>query len=431
MGRDGEDGGDDQDTREGRQGRDGGDRAAGGRRRGPGAAAAVSVALITVLTSLPLFLVGATSTLVNRELGWDAGDTGLLLAAYWLSSLSGAYLSRRVDTPVSAETTVGSAALVTAVGLSVAAWCGGWGLALGTALGGLVYGYTQPHTNSLLMQRCPPSAQGFAFGLKQAAIPASTLVGSLAVPALAVPYGWRAVFTASAVVCVAYALPGLVVRRRGAAGRRGPAAPAPPLRLNAHLIGLAVAGLCGAMVGNALGGFLIASGVHEGMALTWASLLAAAGSTTNIAVRLVAGIVVDRGRYAPRALLWQLYLAGAVGTLLLAVGGGPWVMTVGGLLAFGGGWGWAGLLHYVAGAAFPGRAARATAVTQMGVSLGGATGPMLFGLLVDHAGWGAAWLMLTAVGTVAAVVVRLLREPPDTAAPATAAAPPSTTHTRK
>ncbi|GGQ15279.1 MFS transporter [Streptomyces roseolilacinus] len=398
---------------------------------GSGAGAAVSVALITVLTSLPLFLVGATSTLVNRDLGWDAGDTGLLLAAYWLSSLSGAYLSRRVDTPVSAEATVGSAALVTAVALSLSAWAGSWGLVVGTAVGGLVYGYTQPHTNSLLMQRCSPSVQGFAFGLKQAAIPASTLLGSLAVPAVAVPFGWRAVFVASAAVCVAYALPGLVLRHRASGGRRAPAVPAPPLRMNGHLLGLAVAGLCGAMVGNAIGGFLIASGVHEGMTLTWASMLAAAGSVTNIVVRLVAGMVVDRGRYAPRSLLWQLYLAGAVGTLLLAVGGGPWVTTLGGLLAFGGGWGWAGLLHYVAGAAFPGRAARATAITQMGVSLGGATGPMLFGLLVDHAGFGAAWLVLTAVGGTAAVVVRLLREPPAEAAPASPGAPSPTTYTRK
>ncbi|TSB17022.1 MFS transporter [Streptomyces benahoarensis] len=372
-----------------------------------GMGTAAGVALITVLTSMPLFLVGATSTLINRELGWDAEDTGLLLAAYWFASLLGAFLSRKVEVPVSAETTVGVASFATAVGLALGAWAGGVGLVAGTAFGGLVYGYSQPHTNSLLMRHCARRVQGFAFGLKQAAVPMATLLGSVAVPALAVPYGWRAVFLSAAGVCALYGVVGLCARRggRGAAPAR---AATPPLKLNSQLLGLAVAGLCGAMVGNSLGGFLIASGTHGGLALSTAGFLAAAGSVVNIAVRLAAGVVVDRGRYAPRALLWQLYAVGALGTSLLALNGGVAVSVAGALLAFGGGWGWAGLLHYVAGVSFPAAAARATAFTQMGVSLGGACGPMLFGWLVTREGFGPAWLVLTAVGVVAALLVPVL-----------------------
>lgn len=62
----------------------------------------------------------------------------------------------------------------------------------------------------------------------------------------------------------------------------------------------------------------------------------------------------------------------------------------------------------MAGVSFPAAAARATAFTQMGVSLGGACGPMLFGWLVTREGFGPAWLVLTAVGVVAALLVPVL-----------------------
>ncbi|MEV0373125.1 MFS transporter [Streptomyces sp. NPDC050636] len=368
-----------------------------------GMGTAMSVALVTVLTSMPLFLVGATSTLLERDLAGGAGATGLLIAAYWSASLLGAFTSRRTDAPVSPETAIALASLATAVALTLGACGGGPGLVAGSVIGGFVYGYSQPHTNFLLIKDCAARVQGFAFGLKQAAVPTATLLGSVAVPALAVPYGWRAVFGVMAVGCLLYAVVALCTARTRPTVRRTVKASA-PLPWNTQLVALALAGLCGATVGNSLGGFLIASLAHDGLTLSWASLLAAAGSAVNIAVRLAAGVVVDRRAREPRTLLWQLFAVGAVGTLLLGLGG-PWAAAVGALLAFGGGWGWAGLLHYVAGASFPEQAAKATAFTQMGVSLGGAIGPMTFGFLAGRAGFDVAWLVLTGVGVLAMVLV--------------------------
>ncbi|CAM5268813.1 MFS transporter OS=Lysinibacillus sphaericus OX=1421 GN=LS41612_21310 PE=4 SV=1 [Lysinibacillus sphaericus] len=62
------------------------------------------------------------------------------------------------------------------------------------------------------------------------------------------------------------------------------------------------------------------------------------------------------------------------------------LQVVGAILAYGGGWGWAGLLHYVTGAAYPGREGQAIAISQMGESLGAAVGPLIFGFVFTTLG---------------------------------------------
>lgn len=155
--------------------------------RGSGLSVAWSVALVTVLTSLPVFLPGAANGLIGADLGWSPADIGAVLSAYWLASAIGAFLSRRTNMPLAAERTLGAALLITGSGLLLASLAPASGLWISAGVGGLAYGYTQPHTNVLLVHGCPPHARAAAFGLKQAAVPAATLTASVAMPLLAAP----------------------------------------------------------------------------------------------------------------------------------------------------------------------------------------------------------------------------------------------------
>jgi MFS family permease len=438
------------------------------------------VTVITVLTNGPVFLPGAASELISRDIGLGPSHIGLIITLYWASSILGAFVSRHAKDGGSVEHRIGLALLATATSLIIGGFWPEVGLWIGGAAGGFIYGYTQPHTNYLLIRRCVPHIRGLAFGVKQAAIPTATLLFSVAVPIVAEPPGWRLLLIAVGMICLAVAVtlldPAAFTGERAgddaegsgrsnlgagntgsaentanasntgsaentanasntgntantARHRNGPqvqAAPPPSLRLplNRHLLGLAIAGGCGAAVGNSLGGFLISSLTQSGGSLLVASLIASAGSITAIVVRVVFGVVVDRSTRTPGQLLSLLFVIGAVGTALLAVPNTA-SRALGGLLAYGGGWGWAGLLHYEAGAAYPGKATPATAVTQMGVSLGGAVGPLSFGILMEGYDPEIAWLVMTGVGLVAYFAVILARR----AAPAltaTSTAMPST-----
>ncbi|MEU1201521.1 MFS transporter [Streptomyces sp. NPDC005813] len=368
---------------------------------------AAGVAAVTVLTSLPVFLPGAANGLICAEFGWSSLRMGAILAVYWLASLAGAYLSKRAALPRVLERTLAIALTTTCVGLLTATAVPVAGLWLSSALGGAVYGYTQPHTNALLMRRCPPRLRALAFGLKQAAVPAATLLASGAMPLLAGPTGWRTAFIAAAVPCAAGAI---VLARKGptdapAAVDRDRAA---PLRADPYLLTLSCAGFFGAMVGNGLGGFLVLALTTKGASLSVASAVATAGAAFNIVVRLAAGWLTGRVPRAALGALTGLFLAGAAGTTLLSRPGLT-LLTVGALLAYGGGWGWAGLLHYVIALPYPGREQRATAYSQMGVSLGAAAGPMLCGLLFTAVCPTAAWYALTAAGAAAAACVLVAR----------------------
>ncbi|POX42505.1 MFS transporter [Streptomyces sp. Ru73] len=369
---------------------------------GRGTGTAWHVAVVTTLTSMPVFLPGAADSLICRELHWHTGTFGALLAVYWLGSLLGATASRSARAPVAPGAVVAGALLATAAALAAGAAVPGAGLWAGAVLGGCVYGFSQPYTNALLMRRCPPGVQGRAFGLKQAAVPAATLLCSVAVPVFAVPLGWRAVFAGGAAVCGAYGavLLARVRRERAPERRSGPRGPVP---WHPRLLALAAAGLLGAAIGNSLGGFLVLTLEGDGFSLGTAGFLAAGSAGLSVLARLGAGWLTDRAGHRTWRLLGAMFAVGTVGTALLA-GGDTAGSAVGAFLAYAGGWGWAGVLHHVAGAAYPGREKQATAVTQMGVSLGAAAGPFAFGRLYEQFS-GGAWTLLSAAGMAAVVCV--------------------------
>ena len=62
------------------------------------------------------------------------------------------------------------------------------------ALAGIANAVCQPAINLFMADQVALDRQGVAFGIKQSAIPAAVLVSGLALPPLAIPFGWRPTF---------------------------------------------------------------------------------------------------------------------------------------------------------------------------------------------------------------------------------------------
>lgn len=363
---------------------------------------AIHITLITIITSTPIFLPGALNTLIFDDIKLSYGGIGFVFTLYWTGSVIGAHKSRSITYNISINKLISFALFGTFLSLLLMSFYPQIGLLIGALIGGFVYGYSQPFTNYLILKKCHASVQGFAFGLKQAAIPLATLICSLSIPLVAIPLGWRKVFEIIAVISLLYAIINLLTDSRSKYEKSKEKSNLLPI--NNHLICLAVAGGCGAMIGNSLGGFLIVSFTHEGIPISTASLVAASASIVNIIVRVLTGTIIDKYPHLSNVLLIGMFVTGILGTLLL-ISPISFMQILGALLAYGGGWGWAGLLHFVTGKSYPGYEAQATAVSQIGVSIGAAVGPLLFSLLFYSLNSNIAWGATALAGVIASLSV--------------------------
>jgi MFS family permease len=166
---------------------------------------AVAVATAGVL---PAFLTGGLAVQVRGELDFGAGALGLAVAAFFAtSSLASALMGSLVERIGSHRgmrlAAVGSATSL----LGVSLFAGSWeGLVTCLVLGGLANAVAHPATHLSLAREVPAGRQGFSFGIKQAAIPTATLLAGLAVPGIAITFGWHWAFAGGAALALAVAL---------------------------------------------------------------------------------------------------------------------------------------------------------------------------------------------------------------------------------
>lgn len=358
---------------------------------------------------LPSFLVGALAPAIREDMGFGESVLGVVAAAFFVSgALTSAPFGRLVERigPVRSLQVAGIASAGVCLAVAVGAGSAG-GLAAGLAVAGVVNAVTQPAANLLIATAVPPGRLGTAFGVKQSAIPVATFLAGLAVPALAVRWGWRVAFGAGAALGVTAALaagrlsgrvPGVGGDR---AGRR-PDTPAGILRLMAVGIGL------GAAAAGSVATFCVSSLVAAGADPAAAGSVFALGSAVSIAVRLLMGVRADRrGRGHLRTVSLML-TAGCVGYVGLATGR-LGVMVPASVVAFGAGWAWPGLFHLAVAVHNPSAPAAATGVVQTGTLVGAIVGPVAFGAVVEHSGYGAAWLAAGAASAAAAAVTAAAR----------------------
>lgn len=369
-----------------------------------GTALATGVSTVGVL---PAYLTGALAPQIRADLGIGPAALGLGLSACFISqSLLSARLGRAVDR-LGAITSLRAAALATAVvAAAIAAATGSFAMLVVLLLAtGTVNGVAQLAASATVADSVPVRRQGVAFGIKEAAKPAATLLCGFAVP-LVVLVDWRWAFVA----CAGLALL-LLSASNGQPRTRTRAraqATAPPARAPLALMMLAVAAALGSAVGTTAGTFMVDTFMSDGMSAGAAGALLAVGSVTSIVIRIVIGLRADRLERGHLLRVAGLLAAGAPGFFLLAVGSGP-ALVLGAMLAFGGGWGWAGLLNFAVVRRNRAGAATAAGVVLAGASFGGGSGPLIFGLVAEHWSYEAGWWLCSTLALTAAVVVLAAR----------------------
>src|SRR5829696_3682206 len=176
-------------------------------------AAGLSVAL-GAATVLPGFLVGALALQMRGDL--DASVTAVAggVTVFFLAGAVGAGAGGRLAERLGALAAMRGAVTVTAACLlGIAALGGPLGVVFALlAVAGLANAVNQPAINLFMADQVPRDRQGLAFGIKQSAIPGAILVSGLALPALALPLGWRPTFA----ICGGLVLVVAVVARRSA-----------------------------------------------------------------------------------------------------------------------------------------------------------------------------------------------------------------------
>lgn len=348
----------------------------------------ISAGAVVTVGVMPVFLVGGLAVQLRQDLGFGTTLLGVVASLFFagaaLFARPFAALTERVGPSVAMRV----AALGSAICLfGIAAVPSTVWLVIAIAVAGVVNSVSQPACNELLMRWVPERRQGFAFAVKQAAIPTATLSAGLAVPLIALTVGWRWVFVIAGGLAVLAA--GCVPRRPWTRPEKSKAErgrSAGPL-----LVLLSMGAGFGAAAANAMGAFVTVGAVAVGYDEAHAGLMLALGSAVGLASRLSAGVVADRLRPDLLRMVMAMALVGSVGFLLIALAN-PVLFVVGLVLGFGSGWAWQGVFNFAVAARFRDRVASATAVTQTGVFVGGAVGPLVFGLVAAQLGTQAAWL---------------------------------------
>ena len=351
---------------------------------------------------LPGFLVGALTLQIRGDLDARVEEVAAGVSVFFLAGALGASAGGRLADRIGAGAALRACMLVTAACLLGAALLAGSLVLLFVflAVAGVANSVAQPATNLFVAEEVPGDRQGLGFGIKQSGIPGAIVVSGLALPVLAITLGWRPTFAICALAPLAVAVvlrPGRVARAtpRPRAGR-----PSRALVLTAVGAALATGGPC------ALGAYLVASAVDVGVEEGVAGLLAALGSAISLAVRVSLGARADRRRAYGLETVVLLLLAGSAGFALMGVGSlAPFVG--GALIAFALGWGWPGLFNLAVVDSNRETPASASGVSQTGIYVGAAAGPVFFGALLSEFGYGAAWLVVAALTVVAAGVMWL------------------------
>ncbi|WP_229398736.1 MFS transporter [Micromonospora okii] len=369
----------------------------------------------TVACVLPVFLVGGLAVQMGEDLGFSPAGLGLAVSVYFgvsaLASVPSGALVERLD-----PATVARAGILLSAGsmLAVATLARSYPVLVGLlALGAAANALGQLASNATLVRHVPPRRQGLSFGVKQAAVPLSTLLAGLAVPTVAVTAGWRWAFVAGAVAGLA-ALPAVPGREDG------PARPAGARRAGGATWALVVVGVAAtlaAAAANALGTFLVDSAAGRGLSPSLAGLTLTLGSVVCVAARVGFGWLADRRDGGHVALVAGMLAVGAVGVVLLALGG-TLPLVAGVVLGFGLGWAWPGLMTFAVARLHPRAPAAATSITQTGVYAGGCLGPLALGATAEAFGYPTMWLAAAAAMLLASALMltaaRLLTAPTPT-----------------
>jgi MFS family permease len=373
-------------------------------------AATAHATLVASLGVLPSFLTGSLVPQLRHDFGIDAAHIGLATASLFVSAALlapiGARLCRRLGT--NRSMIIAPATSLVALGTGALAPDFGW-LVAALVVGGIANAIAQPVSNIRLAEFVTSHRLGFAFGLKQAAVPFAALFSGAAVPSVAVVFGWRWAWFAAAVAAAMIVAYGILRRDES-----------PPLwhtdgsalrgrdRLSRRTMVIVTAGaFVAATVGTSVGVFFtdsaVSTGLDPGVAGTVYALFSAVAATT----RILLGWYSDRHPGIDSYLLAMCLLGiGVVGNVLFAMQFG-WALIAGALLSYALGWAWPGLLQWSIVRDNRRVMHAATGFFQSGSSLGAGVGPIFFGAVVSASSYQTGWLTAAGLGLVATALLAI------------------------
>lgn len=364
--------------------------------------------IATTIAVLPVYLLGALAVFVRGELHFSDTLLGASVSIWYLvsaaSSVWGGRLAERMGANRAMMTAaVGSATSLLGIALLAHRW---WELLPFLVVGAVANAIAHPTANLALARGVPMRRMGVAFGAKQSAVPMAAFLGGFTVPVIGLTLGWRWAFVGAAALALLFllSLPKTPLRtpippRRGRAGDVS----VPPLVL------LGVAASLAVVATNPLAIFYVESAIAQGFSTSLAGTALAVGSVIAMVLRVAWGWLADHRRGSRLALVSMLAASGAVGFVLLGRSSSVWILAAATVLAFGAGWGWAGLLQFAVVSVNPGAPAEATGIVLSFMRIGGTFGPLLIGALAERTTWGFTWDVGAALLVTSAVTVQLAR----------------------
>lgn len=375
--------------------------------QGRGIAVIAASVAATWIVALPAMLLGAMAVLLQRDLGFGEKELGIAIAAAFATGGVVAVPIGRLADRIGPQLTIRLGLAFAAIALlGIAAATDGWvRLAAWMAFAGAGVTTIQVGTNVLITRAVPAARRGVAFGIKQGAVPLASMGAGLALPLIGVTFGWQAAFVGAAIVVPVIAV--LIPSARSNVKRGADDVPRDlPV---GSLVLLAVGVAFASAGGNVTPAFLVPSIVDRGIDPGAAGLVLAIGSLVGVGARIGAGWLGDHlGRNSLLAVAAMLGM-GAIGYIGLATASEPLLIVVFAALAFGGGWGWAGLMLLAVSQLAPTQPGRAMGIVQVGPMSGAVAGPLIFGFVAEEMGFTAAWGIAAVLAIIGGALILTTR----------------------
>jgi MFS family permease len=364
-------------------------------------------AAVTVTALLPVFLTGAMAVQLTEELAFGSAGLGLAVAAFRSGgAATSVFLGRLADRLGAMRTIRLSALVATIAALGIALTVTRLAsLVFWLAIGGSALALAQPGANRLLMAVVDPGKLGTAFGFKQSAPPIASLLAGAAVPIIAVTIGWRWAFGLAALAALTLMLRTATPPKPDLPPRKERAKPE-PLPHRWVIVLLAVGFGLGTSTSSAVTTFYVASAADAGSTSAFAGSVLAVASFSAIFARIAAGVISDRLMTGHLLMCASLVAIGSVGIALLATGT-PALMAFGLHIALMGNWGFNGVFWFALVRSYSDAPGRITGAVSPGGLMGSTLGPLVVGLVVEATSFQTAWVIVAAVGVVAATTLAL------------------------
>lgn len=377
-------------------------------RRGAVAAVALSGGAL-MMGSYATLSIAPIAPLVRADLGLSRAGIGLLTAAVFGGAAVASTPSGHLTDRLGAVRLLGLALVGVAVAELIASrspWV--WLFVVGIFGIGAAYGCITPPTNVIVRGAADGSNQGLIMSAKQIGVTLGGLIAGLTLPAIADAYGWRAALLAPVIGALVVAA--LVVLTRDnlqhqIGPRAHPSAMAEKIRirlgwrLGVGGFGFLMAGLQLSFV-SYLAVFLTeAHGYRLGIAGVSLAVTMLGGTIGRLGWAVVSDRWFPSNRWTGLSLTAAIAAIGLLGMAVLPTGPLLWpCVALVGLSSIG----WNGVfLALVANAVPPSHVGRLSGWALRSVFSGVVVVPPVMGLIADHQGWTAAWLVATVVTLVA------------------------------